>query len=59
MDGVFCMIDLDYVLDAINDVPHDLEKYVVGDHFTDQSSLSLADWARFLSFKGRQSKVIF
>ena len=27
MDGVFCMIELDYVLDAIHDVSKDKEKY--------------------------------
>ena len=51
MDGVFCMIDFDYVLDAINDVTQDGEKYVIGNHFTEQCSLSLADWATFLLFK--------
>lgn len=51
MDGVFCMIELDYVLDAIHDVSKDKEKYIVGNHFTDQSSLSLDDWAVFFSFK--------
>ena len=45
------MNDLDYVLDAIYDVCQNSEKYVIGNHFTDQSSLSLADWAIFLSFK--------
>ena len=45
------MIDFDYVLDAINDVTQKSEKYVIGNHFTEQSSLSLADWATFLSFK--------
>ena len=45
------MIDFDHVLDAINDVTQNSEKYVVGNHFTDQSSLSLADWATFLLFK--------
>lgn len=45
------MIDFDYVLDAINCVTHDSEKYVIGNHFTKQSRLSLADWAMFLSFK--------
>ena len=45
------MNDLDYVLDAIHDVCQNSEKYVIGNHFTDQSSLSLADWATFLSFK--------
>lgn len=28
-----------------------MEKYVIDNHLTDQSSLSLADWATFLSFK--------
>ena len=51
MDGVFCMIDFDHVLDAINFVTQNSEKYVIGNHFTDQSSMSLADWALFLSFK--------
>ena len=45
------MIDFDHVLDAINDVTQKSEKYVIGNHFTEQSSLSLADWATFLSFK--------
>ena len=45
------MIDFDHVLDAINSVTQNTEKYVIGNHFTDQSSLSLADWATFLSFK--------
>ena len=45
------MIDFDYVLDAINNVTQNSEKYVFGTHFTEQSSLSLADWAVFLSFK--------
>ena len=45
------MIDFDYVLDAINEVTQNSEEYVIGKHFTDQSSLSLADWATFLSFK--------
>ena len=45
------MIDFDHVLDAINDVTEKSEKYVIGNHFTEQSSLSLADWATFLSFK--------
>ena len=45
------MIDLDHVLDAINSVTQNLEKYVIGNHFTEQSSLTLADWATFLSFK--------
>ena len=45
------MIDFDYVLDAINDVTQKSEKYVIGNHITEQSSLSLADWATFLSFK--------
>ena len=45
------MINLDHVLDAINDVCQNSEKYVIGNHFTEQSSLSLADWAVFLSFK--------
>lgn len=45
------MIDFDHVLDAINSVTQNSEKYVIGNHFTDQSSLSLADWATFLSFK--------
>ena len=51
MEGVFCMIDFDHVLDAINFVTQNSEKYVIGNHFTDQSSMSLADWALFLSFK--------
>ncbi len=45
------MIDFDHVLDAINSVTQNSEKYVIGNHFTEQSSLSLADWATFLSFK--------
>ena len=45
------MIDFDHVLDAINDVTQKSEKYVIGNHFTEQSRLSLADWATFLSFK--------
>ena len=45
------MIDFDHVLDAINSVTQNSEKYVIGNHFTGQSSLSLADWATFLSFK--------
>ena len=45
------MIDFDHVLDAINSVTQNLEKYVIGNHFTEQSSLTLADWATFLSFK--------
>ena len=45
------MIDFDHVLDAINFVTQNSEKYVIGNHFTDQSSMSLADWALFLSFK--------
>ena len=45
------MIDFDHVLDAINSVTQNSEKYVIGNHFTDQSSLSLADWTVFLSFK--------
>ena len=45
------MIDFDHVLDAIHDVCQDSGKYVIGNHFTDQSSMSLADWATFLSFK--------
>jgi len=32
------MSDLDYVLDAIHDVCQNSEKYVIGNHFTDQSS---------------------
>ena len=45
------MIDFDHVLDAIHDVCQDSGKYVIGNHFTDQSSMSLVDWATFLSFK--------
>ena len=45
------MIDFDHVLDAIHDVCQDSGKYVIGNHFTEQSSMSLADWATFLSFK--------
>lgn len=45
------MIEFDHVLDAINDVAKNSEKYVVGNHFTEQSNMSLADWGVFLSFK--------
>ena len=45
------MIDFDLSLDAICDVTKNREKYVIGNHFTDKSSLSLNDWALFLSFK--------
>lgn len=45
------MIDFDHVLDAINEIVQNSEEYVIGKHFTEQSSLSLADWATFLSFK--------
>lgn len=45
------MIEFDHVLDAINDVAKNSEKYVVGNHFTEQSNMSLADWGLFLSFK--------
>ena len=45
------MIDFDQILYAINDVTGNSEKYVVGNHFTEQSCLSLADWTTFLSFK--------
>lgn len=45
------MIEFDHVLDVINDVAKNSEKYVVGNHFTEQSNMSLADWGVFLSFK--------
>ncbi len=45
------MIEFDHVIDAIDDVAKNSEKYVVGNHFTEQSNMSLADWAVFLSFK--------
>lgn len=45
------MINFDHVLDAINSVTQISEKYVIGNHFTDKSDLSLDDWATFLSFK--------
>ena len=43
MYGVFCIIDFNHVLDAINSVTQNLEKYVIGNQFTGQSSLTLAD----------------
>ena len=45
------MIDFNHVLDATNNVTQNSDKYVIGNHFTDQSSLTLTDWATFLSFK--------
>ena len=51
MSGVFCMENIDYVLDAVNYSTQNREKYVVGNHFTAQSSLSLSDWAIFFCFK--------
>ena len=45
------MIDFNHVLDAINSVTQNLEKYVIGNHFTGQNSLNLADQATFFSFK--------
>ena len=35
------MINFDHVLDAINSVTQISEKNVIGNHFTDQSDLSL------------------
>ena len=45
------MINFDHVLDAINSVTRNSEKYIIGNHFTEQSSISLADWTIFFSFK--------
>ena len=45
------MIDFDHVLDAIKSITQNSEKYVIGNHFTEQSRLTLDDWAIFLSFK--------
>ena len=45
------MIDFNYFLDTINSLTQNSEKYVTGNHFTEQSSLTLADWTTFLSFK--------